>query len=266
MGQNIRTPRPSRRSPIAAIRNSSATCCAAFPRAFGKPAENSRQLSRVAWIADELLPLESIPAGLHEPLSAFVQATGMNLDDKIEDPEMALAQRQYAGGQAGLTKFGNHCPESVQGILFGSLDSENEDVQVWATGQLAQGVPEAIRLLIERLDSPVRAVQEAAREELEASISRRFSILSSTWTGTSACAWRTDAENRPRLHAKVDGRAQPAHPAAANSAPPARQRPWDLPPTSKKACWPWCRTRTRSCGESRPSCLFAFPARKSSSG
>ena len=59
-------------------------------------------------------------------------------------------------------------PSCVRGILFDSLDSEDEDVQAWATSQLrAQGVPEALRLLIERLDSPLTAVREAARDELQ---------------------------------------------------------------------------------------------------
>jgi HEAT repeat protein len=58
-------------------------------------------------------------------------------------------------------------PACVRGILFDSLDSEEEDVQAWATSQLrAQGVPEALKLLIERLDSPLAAVREAARGEL----------------------------------------------------------------------------------------------------
>lgn len=40
-------------------------------------------------------------------------------------------------------------------------------MQAWATSQLrALGVPQAIRLLIERLDSPLPAVREAARDEL----------------------------------------------------------------------------------------------------
>ncbi|HEX4072046.1 MAG TPA: HEAT repeat domain-containing protein, partial [Planctomycetaceae bacterium] len=129
--------------------------------------KNFKQLSRVAWISDELLPLEAIPSGLHESLSGFIQAIGINLDDKIEIQKWILLNGSMPGRQAATQILESISPESVRGILFGSLDSENEDVQVWATSQLrSQGVPEAIRLLIERLDSPLPAVREAAREEL----------------------------------------------------------------------------------------------------
>lgn len=140
----------------------------AFPKRLSENQQkNFKQITRIAWIADELLPLEAIPAGLHEGLSGFVQATGMNLDDKIEIQKWLLLNGSMAARQAATQILESIAPESVRGILFGSLDSENEDVQVWATSQLrAQGVPEAIRLLIERLDSPLPAVQEAAREEL----------------------------------------------------------------------------------------------------
>jgi hypothetical protein len=139
-----------------------------FPKRLSENQQkNFRQLTRVAWIADELLPLEAIPPGLHESLVAFVQATGMSLDDKIEIQKWILLNGSMPGRQAATQILEAIAPESVRGILFGSLDSEKEDVQVWATGQLrAQGVPEAIRLLIERLDSPLPAVREAAREEL----------------------------------------------------------------------------------------------------
>ncbi len=140
----------------------------AFPKRLSENQQkNFRQLNRIAWIADELLPLASVPSGLHESLCAFVQATGMNHDDKIEIQKWLLLNGSMPGRQAATQILEAIAPESVRGILFGSLDSENEDVQVWATGQLrTQGVPEAIRLLIERLDSPLPAVRGAAREEL----------------------------------------------------------------------------------------------------
>jgi HEAT repeat protein len=137
------------------------------PRLSENQQKNFRQLTQVVWIADELLPLEAIPPGLHEPLVAFVQATGLSLDDKIEIQKWILLNGSMQGRRAATQILEAIAPESVRGILFGSLDSENEDVQVWATSQLrAQGVPEAIRLLIERLDSPLPAVREAARGEL----------------------------------------------------------------------------------------------------
>jgi HEAT repeat protein len=140
----------------------------AFPKRLSENQQkNYRQLTRIAWIADELVPLATIPSGLHESLSAFVQATGMSLDEKIEVQKWLLLNGSMPARQAATEILEAISPESVRGILFGSLDSEDEVVQVWATSQLrSQGVPEAIRLLIERLDSPLPAVREAAREEL----------------------------------------------------------------------------------------------------
>jgi len=140
----------------------------AFPKRLSENQQkNYRQLTRIAWIADELVPLQTIPTGLHESLSAFVQATGMSLDEKIEVQKWLLLNGSMPGRQAATQILEAISPDSVRGILFGSLDSKDEVVQVWATSQLrSQGVPEAIRLLIERLDSPLPAVREAAREEL----------------------------------------------------------------------------------------------------
>jgi HEAT repeat protein len=56
----------------------------------------------------------------------------------------------------------------AQEIVTGGLESEDEEIQAWATHQLrSQHVPEAIGLLVERLDSPLPAVRAAARDELQ---------------------------------------------------------------------------------------------------
>jgi hypothetical protein len=140
----------------------------AFPKRLSENQQkNFKQLTRFAWIHEDLLPLEEIPAGLHEAFSAYIQATGMNLDEKIEVQKWLLLKGSMAGRQAATQILESIAPDSVRGILFGSLDSENEDIQVWATSQLrSQGVPDSIRLLIERLDNPSAAVREAARGEL----------------------------------------------------------------------------------------------------
>ncbi len=140
----------------------------AFPKRLSENQQkNFKQLARFAWIHEDLLPLEEIPAGLHEAFSAYIQANGMNLDEKIEIQKWLLLNGSMAGRQAATQILESIAPDSVRGILFGSLDSENEDIQVWATSQLrSQGVPDSIRLLIERLDNPSAAVREAARGEL----------------------------------------------------------------------------------------------------
>ncbi len=58
--------------------------------------------------------------------------------------------------------------ETVQGIVLDGLDSEDPDVQAWATSQLRpQHVPDALNKLITKLDSPEASVQAVARQELQ---------------------------------------------------------------------------------------------------
>jgi hypothetical protein len=136
-----------------------------------RPSENQqknfKQLTSVDWLTRQLLPLSAVPPSLHEPLVWFVQATGVSPEEKIDIYKWILLHGGMQGRVAAGKILETADPSCVRGILFDSLDSEDEDVQAWATGQLrAQGVPEALRLLIERLDSPLPAVREAARGEL----------------------------------------------------------------------------------------------------
>jgi HEAT repeat protein len=140
-----------------------------FPKRLNENQQkNFKQLTRIDWINKQLLPLEAIPPALHEPLVAFVQATGIDHDHKVEVQKWILLHGSVQGRLAAGQVLESAAPDCVRGILFDSLDSEEEDVQAWATSQLrTQGVPEALRLLIERLDSPLPAVREAARGELQ---------------------------------------------------------------------------------------------------
>ncbi len=139
-----------------------------FPKRLSENQQkNFKQLTRIDWLTSHVVLLTFVPPSLHEALVSFVQATGLAHEDKIDVLKWILlhgsAQGRVAAGQLLETAE----PACVRGILFDSLDSEDEGVQAWATSQLrAQGVPEALRLLIERLDSPLPAVREAARDEL----------------------------------------------------------------------------------------------------
>jgi HEAT repeat protein len=139
-----------------------------FPKRLNENQQkNFKQLVRIDWITRRLLPLDAVPPNLHESLVSFVQATGLAHDEKVAVQKWVLLHGSVQGRLAAGKVLESAEPACVRGILFDSLDSEEEDVQAWATGQLrAQGVPEALRLLIERLDSPLAAVREAARGEL----------------------------------------------------------------------------------------------------
>jgi HEAT repeat protein len=129
--------------------------------------KNFKQLTRIAWISDRLLPLATIPPELHESLLNFLQATGIDVRLRTEIEKWMLLHGSVAARSAASRALETNAPDSVRQILFEHLESPDEAVQAWATSQLrSKGVPEAIRLLIERLDSPLAAVREAARGEL----------------------------------------------------------------------------------------------------
>ena len=63
-------------------------------------------------------------------------------------------------------------------MIEDGLDSDDEEVQAWATCHCGpNGFPEAFTKLIERLDSPMAQVQQAARDELEDFNLRRILTL-----------------------------------------------------------------------------------------
>jgi len=129
--------------------------------------KNFKQLTSVDWITHQLVPLAAVPPSLHEALVWFIQATGLNHEEKVTVQKWILLHGSVQGRTAAAQVLESAEPSCVRGILFDSLESEDEDVQAWATSQLrTQGVPEALQLLIERLDSPLAAVREAARGEL----------------------------------------------------------------------------------------------------
>jgi hypothetical protein len=140
-----------------------------FPKRLSDNQQKSfKQLTRVVWIKDELVPLDQIPPALHEALSHFVQSTGLETTYKIEVQKWLMLHGSVEGRLAASHALETLAPDSVRGYLCGGLESENEDIQAWATSQLrTQGVPEAIRLLMDKLDSPLPAVRDAARGELE---------------------------------------------------------------------------------------------------
>ena len=177
--------------------------------------------------------------------------------------------REAAGRRAEILE--TISPESVRGGLIGSLDSENEDVQVWATSQLrSQGVPEAIRLLIERLDSPLPAVREAAGQELGSfDLSMVLNLFERLDRAVSPPALsRPDAKNRCQMRGqKLVEELNKQIRAAANARGERRRRlrgflrdrrrrlVGDASPTPT----------TITCGVSPPSFSSAFPVRRSSS-
>lgn len=126
-----------------------------------------RQIEHVDWLSGGLEALTTIPPALQPALIAFVQATHVPREVKTRVQEWLLRYGTPDGKRAateGLTLLDEAV---IQEVVRDSLDSEDAELQAWATSQLRQhAIPEAFGLLIARLDSPLPAVQAAARAEL----------------------------------------------------------------------------------------------------
>ena len=128
---------------------------------------NFQQIDSVAWLEKERLKFDWIPPALQRKLVAFIQEIGVQLNTKRRVLDWLVKYGTPDGRQAAVEVLGEDNDVVVQEIVVEGLYSDDADVQAWATSQLrARGIPQAFGLLIERLDSPMAEVQEAARAEL----------------------------------------------------------------------------------------------------
>ncbi len=129
--------------------------------------KNFKELRTVAWLDPQAPHLDAVPAALHRPLIAFLVATGLSQPQKLAVLEWMVRFGSPEGRLAATDVLVALEDDSVQDVVLESLESEEPDVQAWATTQLRSwSVPHAMELLIERLDSPVAEVRDAARSEL----------------------------------------------------------------------------------------------------
>lgn len=131
--------------------------------------KNFREITTVLWLDPERLRLETVPPGLHRQLIAFLLNTGVPLEQKLPVLEWMVRFGSLEGRQAAtdvLVDLEDN-ENKVTWVVLEGLEADAPDVQAWATHQLrSRHIPDAFRLLIERLDSPVAEVRAAARAEL----------------------------------------------------------------------------------------------------
>jgi HEAT repeat protein len=97
----------------------------------------------------------------------FVAAINLPQEEKLAVQAWLVQNGSAEGRLAASSILSSLDSGAVEQIIFNSLNSGEESIQAWATSQLRpQHIPETFSLLIERLDSPLEAVREAAREEL----------------------------------------------------------------------------------------------------
>lgn len=140
-----------------------------FPaRPSSMQARNFRQVESVAWLEPPEKADRLVPGELQASLASFVMHTGLPDEAKLGIQQWLL---RHGGQQARLAAadvVGAMRGDAARSLVCENLDADDGWLQAWATGQLrSQRVPEALSLLIERLDSPKPEVREAARAELD---------------------------------------------------------------------------------------------------
>ena len=133
--------------------------------------QNLAQIDFVPWLADDPdeieVRLRAIPPALLPNVVSLLELIALPNRQKKSVLRWLLANGDGPTRQRASAMFDLLGKQESHQIIADSLQHEDVGVQAWATGQLRpQDVPGAMRLLIERLDSPEEEIREAAREEL----------------------------------------------------------------------------------------------------
>jgi HEAT repeat protein len=139
------------------------------PKLSPNQQKNFREIATIPWLLPGKLCLETVPPGLHRQLVAFLLNTGSPLEQKLPVLEWMVRFGSQEGRHAATDVLVDleDSNNKVTNVILEGLESEVPDVQAWATHQLRpRHIPDAFHLLIERLDSPMPEVREAARAEL----------------------------------------------------------------------------------------------------
>ena len=133
--------------------------------------QNLQTIDDLPWLAgDETAidtQLRSLPIALLPGVVSLLQLVS------LPEPQQQLILRWLLENGDGPTRaaasemFDLLSKKESHAIITNGLDHEDIEIQAWATSQLRpQDVPNAIRLLIERLDSDCDRLRDAARSEL----------------------------------------------------------------------------------------------------
>lgn len=127
-----------------------------------------KQIEEIRWLDPNHALLQMIPAPLQPNLVTLIAATGLPLEKKAAIQQWLLRNGSAEGRNAAAERISNIEKSELQNIVLEGLGSKDESIQAWATSQLRNSnVPDAIGILVDRLDDPDEGVREAAREQLK---------------------------------------------------------------------------------------------------
>lgn len=128
---------------------------------------NFRQIGKLAWLEADHQDFTRIPPVLQTSVIRLISLLDLDLPSKKQAQRWMLQHGTPAAKEAAISILRNPDRAEVAEMVLENLDSEDPVQQAWATCQLrAQHVPDAMNLLVEKIDSPIEEVREAARREL----------------------------------------------------------------------------------------------------
>lgn len=128
---------------------------------------NFKQIGKVVWLRADRQDFSKIPQVLQTAVIRLISLLELDLASKKQAQKWMLQHGIAAAKEAAIGILRNLDTTEVTEMVLQSLDSEDPVQQAWATCQLrAQHVPDAINLLVDKIDSPLEEVRAAAREQL----------------------------------------------------------------------------------------------------
>ncbi|MDA1163514.1 MAG: HEAT repeat domain-containing protein [Planctomycetota bacterium] len=135
------------------------------PAAYLK--SNLARLTEISWLRQSHPTFQQIPATLHDRLVAVINLAGIEKASRTELKTWVVRQ-SGATGRAAASDVLNTLPKAaVEKILHGALESDDPDVEAWATRLLrSQKLANTFPELLKRLDGNLEIIRDAARDEL----------------------------------------------------------------------------------------------------
>ncbi|MFK7776501.1 MAG: HEAT repeat domain-containing protein [Gimesia sp.] len=128
---------------------------------------NFKQVGKVVWLTANRQNLKKIPQPLQTAVVRLISLLNLDLASKKQAQKWMLQYGTTAAKEAAIGILNDLDSNDVTELVLESLDSEDAIQQAWATCQLRSNhVPDAINLLVDKIDSPLEEVREAACKEL----------------------------------------------------------------------------------------------------
>lgn len=128
---------------------------------------NFKQIGKVIWLRADRQDFSKIPQALQTAVIRLIRLLDLDIASKKQAQKWMIQHGCAAAKEDAINIIRDLDSNEVTEMVLENLDSEDPVKQAWATCQLrSQQVPDAINLLVNKIDSPIEEVRAAACEEL----------------------------------------------------------------------------------------------------